>query len=181
VAKLFNGHKKQIYIINEKMRAELDFIRQALNDDSGISFEVPSISFIIPKTPTASLFGDSSLLSCGGYSTDLRVWRYLPLLDKIVQRTLLHLKNNEDETFISINCLEYVTKIINYCASLTAFLESKITDDPHPVVLCFTDNISAKNKKLMITFRIQKNQQNGRSITFVADVKHPHICPVRSA
>jgi hypothetical protein len=113
VAKLFNGHKKQIYIINEKMRAELDFIRQALNDDSGISFEVPSISFIIPKTPTASLFGDSSLLSCGGYSTDLRVWRYLPLLDKIVQRTLLHLKNNEDETFISINCLEYVTKIIN--------------------------------------------------------------------
>ena len=104
-----------------------------------------------------------------------------PTPDKIVQRTLLHLKNNEDETFISINCLKYVTIIINYCASLTAFLESKITDDPHPVVLCFTDNISAKNKKLMITFRIQKNQQNGRSITFVPDVKHPHICPVRSA
>jgi hypothetical protein len=34
VAKLVNGHK-QIYIINETMRAELDFIRQALNDDSG--------------------------------------------------------------------------------------------------------------------------------------------------
>ena len=62
------------------MRAELDFIRQALNDDSGISFEVP-IAFIIPKTLTASLFGDSSLLSCGGYYTDLRVWWYLPFPD----------------------------------------------------------------------------------------------------
>jgi hypothetical protein len=141
-AKLVNGHK-QIYVINETMRAELHFIRQALEDNSGISFEVP-IAFIIPKTPTASLFGDSSLLSCGGYSTDLRVWWYLPFPDKIVQQTLLHLKNNADETFISINCLEYVTIIINYCASLTAFLERKITDDPHPVVLCVTDNISAK-------------------------------------
>jgi hypothetical protein len=125
------------------MRAELDFIQQASKDDLGISFEVP-IAFIIPKTPTASLLGDSSLFSCGEYSTDLQVWWYLPFPDKIVQRTLLHLKNNEDDTFISINCLEYVTIIINYCASLTAFQESKITDDPHPVVLCVTDNISAK-------------------------------------
>ena len=53
-------------------------------------------------------------------------------------------RDNADEIFISINCLEYVTIIINYCASLTAFLERKITDDPHPVVLCVTDNISAK-------------------------------------
>jgi hypothetical protein len=135
-AKLVNGHT-QIYIFNETMRAESDFIRQALKDDSGISFEVP-IAFMIPKTPMASLFGDSSLLSCGGYSTDLRVWWYLPFPDKIVQRTLLHLKNNMDKTFISINCLKYVTIIINYCASLTVFLESNITDDPHLVVLCVT-------------------------------------------
>jgi hypothetical protein len=32
----------------------------------------------------------------------------------------------------------------NYCASLTAFVESKMTDDPRPLVLCVTDNISAK-------------------------------------
>jgi hypothetical protein len=31
-------------------------------------------------------------------------------------------------------------------------------------------------KKLKITFRIQKNRQNGQSITFVADDKHPQIC-----
>ncbi len=33
-------------------------------------------------------------------------------------------------------------------------------------------------KKLKITFRIQKNCQNGQSITFVAYDKHPQICPV---
>ena len=92
----------------------------------------------------ASLFGDSSLLSCGGYSTTLRLWWYMPFPDKILQQTLLHLANNEDETFISINCLKYVTVIINYCASLTAFVKSKMTNDPHPLVLCVTDNISAQ-------------------------------------
>jgi hypothetical protein len=39
-AKLVNGHK-QAYVINKTMRAELDFILQALQEDSGIDFEVP--------------------------------------------------------------------------------------------------------------------------------------------
>ena len=69
VTKLVNSHK-QIYIINKTMKAELDFIRNALKDDLGISFEVP-IAFIIPRTPPASLFSDSSLLSCGRYLTAL--------------------------------------------------------------------------------------------------------------
>jgi hypothetical protein len=58
---------------------------------------------------------------------------------------LLHLSNNESDTFISINCLEYVTIIINYCAAITALLETQINNDPHLTVLCVTDNISAKN------------------------------------
>jgi hypothetical protein len=36
-AKMVN-HFKQVYVINETMRAEIDFIRQALREDSGISF-----------------------------------------------------------------------------------------------------------------------------------------------
>ena len=54
------------------------------------------------------------------------------------------MRNNEDETFISINCLKYVTIIINYCAAISAVLKDKDITDPHPVVLCVTDNISAK-------------------------------------
>jgi hypothetical protein len=45
-AKLVNSHK-QDYLINETMQAELEFIWQAITDDSGIVFDVP-IVFIIP-------------------------------------------------------------------------------------------------------------------------------------
>jgi hypothetical protein len=41
-----------------------------------------------------------------------------------------------------------VTIIINYCAAITALLERQVTIDPHPVVLCITDNISVKNLTL---------------------------------
>jgi hypothetical protein len=54
------NHHKQVYVINETMQGEIDFIQQAFRDDSEILFEVP-LAFIIPTTPTASLFGDSSL------------------------------------------------------------------------------------------------------------------------
>ncbi len=56
----------------------------------------------------------------------------------------MHLKNNSEQNFISINVLEYVTVILNYCGALTAYLEDTMNEDPHPVVLCVTDNISAK-------------------------------------
>ena len=102
-AKMVNS-QKQVYVINETMHAKLNFIRQALEGDSGILFEV-AMAFIIPRTPRASLFRDSSLLACGGYSTALQIWWYTSFPDETVQQTLLHLSNNEDETFISINCL----------------------------------------------------------------------------
>ena len=35
-------------------------------------------------------------------------------------------------------------------------------------------------RKLKVTFRIQKNRQNGQSITLVADDAHPDICPVQA-
>ncbi len=57
----------------------------------------------------------------------------------------MYLKDNKDECFISINYLEYFTIIMNYCASLLVFETQKINDDPHPVVLCVTDNTSALN------------------------------------
>jgi hypothetical protein len=114
-----------------------------LQEDSQISFEAP-IAFIIPRTPSACLFGDSSLTSCGGYSTDLHFWWFVPFPNEIIARTLMHLKNNSEQNFISINVLEYVTVILNYCGALTAYLEDTMNEDPHPVVLCVTDNISAK-------------------------------------
>ncbi len=75
---------------------------------------------------------------------------------EVLKRMLLHLKDNSNESFISINCLKYVTIIINYCASLVAFDTQKVSNYPYLVVLCVTNNTSALNwtphtsKKLII-------------------------------
>jgi hypothetical protein len=58
------------------MQEELDFIRQALQEDLGIDIET-LIAFIIPRIPTALLVGDSLLQSCGGYSFELKIWWYV--------------------------------------------------------------------------------------------------------
>jgi hypothetical protein len=126
------------------MREELSFIASALNPDSGIKFETP-IAHLIPRTPTVSTIGNSPLLAFGGYSITLKFWWHLTFPKEIVERTLLHLKDNLDKNFISINCLEYVTIIIAYCAALTSLGSNKFNDDPHPVILCITNNTSTLN------------------------------------
>ena len=78
----------------------------------------------------------------------------------MVERTLLHLKNNSNEKFILINCLKYFTMIVNYCASLLVFSSKKINDDPHPVILCVTDNTSALNW----TLHTSKKSRIGRAL-----------------
>jgi hypothetical protein len=49
------------------------------------------------------------------------------------------------------------------------------------VVTHSLDGLADPPKKMKLTSRVQKNWQNGQSITFVADDKHQHICPVRVA
>ena len=130
--------------MNSTMQDELMFLAEALKPDSGINFKTP-IAHLIPRIPTASIVGDSSLLACGGYSVTLKFWWHFSFPDEVVKKTLLHLKDNSDKAFISINCLKYFTIIVNYCASLVVFATRKVNNDPHPVVLCVTDNMSALN------------------------------------
>jgi hypothetical protein len=92
----------------------------------------------------STLYGDGSLRACIRYS--------LSFSNEIVQRTPIHLEDNKDRTSIWINCLEYVTIIINYFAVITALLDSAISNDPHSVVLCVKDNVSAK-KLTINTFK----------------------------
>jgi hypothetical protein len=44
-------------------------------------------------------------------------------------------ENKKDQTFISINCLECITIIINYGAALTNFYKDSISNDPNPITL----------------------------------------------
>ncbi len=88
--------------------------------DSGIKFETP-IALLIQRTPTALIIGDSSLLACGGNLITFEFWWHLSFPMEVVEGTLLHFKDNSDKSFILINCLEFVTIILNYCASLAVF------------------------------------------------------------
>jgi hypothetical protein len=157
-AKMVNKHGHQ-YLVNATMRDELDFSSHALSPDSGIKFKTP-IAHLIARIPTALIIGDSSLIACGGYSITLGFWWHLLLPEAVVERTLLHLKDNSNKRFISINCLEYVTVILNYCASLVAFASRKVNNNPHPVVLCVTDNTSTLNW----TLHTSKKSPIGRSL-----------------
>jgi len=158
-AKMIHNCKRE-FNINQSMRQEIDWFRQALDPDNNFKFESP-IAHIIKKTPLGQMFGDSSLRAAGGFSLTLKVWWNIFFPDTIVERTLLYLSNNKDEKFISINCLEFITVIINYCAALTA-MRHKVytTDDPYPVILMVTDNQSALNW----TLRTSKASPIGRAL-----------------
>jgi hypothetical protein len=57
------------------------------------------------------------------------------------------------------------------------FDKDGVTINVHPL----SEDTHTFPSKLRVTYRIQKNRQNGQSITLVADNIHPDICPVRAA
>ena len=157
-AKIINKNS-HLYLVNPTMQDELNFISHAQLPNSGIKFET-AIVLLIPRMPTATITGNSSLVACSGYSIKLKFWWHLTFPKKVVEKTLLYLKDNLDTWFIAINCLDYVTIILNYCASLVAFATFKVNDDPHLVVLCVTDNTSALNW----TLHTSKKSMIGRAL-----------------
>ena len=150
------------YCVNPTMCEILNFFSHALLKDSGIIFET-LIAHLIPRIPTALIVGNCLLTACGGYSITLKFWWHLTFLPNVVERTLLHLKDNSDESIILINCLKYVTIIMNYCASLVVFASQKVNDDPHSVFLCVMDNRSALNW----TLHMSKKSMIGRPLVLL--------------
>ena len=95
------------------------------------------------KTPFATAFGDACLDAAGGFSFELKFWWHLQFPIAVVQCTLKYLKDNSNKDLISINVLEFLTVIIDYCAAYTVITTQHVTDDPHPVLLSMVDNTSA--------------------------------------
>jgi hypothetical protein len=135
-------HSPIEYNIVPLMREELDFFEEFLAPDSGVEWEAP-IAYLIKRTPFATAYGDACLHSAGGYSIGLKFVWWLKFPESVVKRTLLHLKDNRDSNLISINVLEYLTVIIDYCAAYVIVTTMDVTDDPHPVLLSMSDNTSA--------------------------------------
>jgi hypothetical protein len=124
------------------MCAEIEFFCDNLKHKSGIGWETP-IAHLIPRTPFATMIGDSSLEGAGGFWIELGCWWHIRFPDEIIQCTLLFKSDNKDGILVLINVLEFVTVIINYCAALHIFRTINVTEDPHPVLLNITDNASA--------------------------------------
>ena len=135
-------HCKFQHNILPSMREEIDFFEEALKRHSGITWESP-IAFLIKRTPFATTFGDACLDAGGGYSMKMKFWWHIRFPDQIIRRTLRYLSNNSDKNLISINVLEFVVVIINYCGALTLITTERFTSDPHPVLLNIVDNTSA--------------------------------------
>jgi hypothetical protein len=130
------------YNISKSMRQELEFFRKKLLPNSGNNWESP-IAHIIPRMPTFITYGDSCLKEPGGYSLSLDFWWHLPFPEEVKLGTLLHKQDNADGRLISINVLEFVTVIINYCSSPHMVLSTNPTNNPYPVLLNITHNVSA--------------------------------------
>jgi hypothetical protein len=130
------------YNINKTMHYKIEFFRNKLKPDSGIEWEMP-IAHLIPRTPFATTIGDSLLEGAGGFSTTLGFWWQICYPDEVVQHTLQFKTNNDNGMLMLINVLEFVTVIINYCATLHVVWTSPVTNDPHPVIVNITDNSSA--------------------------------------
>jgi len=136
-------HTKFQYNINKTMHQEIEFFREKLLPELNIAWETP-IAHIIPRTtPTFTSFGDSCLEGAGGYCISLGICWHIPFPEAVIQRTLKHKKDNKDGLLISINVLEFITVIINYCAALHFVTTTSATDDPYPVLLNVTNNTSA--------------------------------------
>jgi hypothetical protein len=140
-AKLVHQSRCQ-YNITKPMRKEKEFFREKLLPTSEICWESP-IAHVISRMPTFTTFGDSCLKGAGGYSLSLGFWWHLPLPEEVKLPRLLHKRDNADGLLISINVLEFVTVIINYCAALHTVLTKNPTSDPYPVLLNVIDNASA--------------------------------------
>jgi hypothetical protein len=135
-------HASYQYNINSTMRSEIKFFRGKLRPNSGIEWETP-ITHLIPRTPFATVIGDSSLECAGGFSVALGFWWHIHFPKEVIQRTLRFRKNNDAGKLISINVLEFITVMISYIVALHIVQTSTITDDPYPVILSITDNLSA--------------------------------------
>jgi hypothetical protein len=135
-------HSKYKFVIDLTMRQEIEFFQDKLQPSSTILWETP-IAHVIPRSPTATTFGDSCLKGAGGCSIKLGFWWHIDFPKEIKRRTLLFKSDNKDGQLISIKVLKLVTVMIYYIASLHVITRTNFTDNPHPVLLNVTDNMAA--------------------------------------
>ena len=136
-------HSNKLFCINKTLKQELQLITAALTS-SWIDTNRP-IGHMIPRDPSGIGWSDSSLDAAGGYSLDMRFYWYIHWPEQIQRQTLRYIKNNDNNTLISINVLEYAALIINYVAATHYYQTNPDPSDPYPSVLLYADNTTAES------------------------------------
>jgi len=136
-------HSNKLFCINKTLKQELQLITAALTSP-WIDTSRP-IGHMIPRDPSGTGWSDSSLDAAGGYSLDMRFYWYIHWPEQIRRQTLRYIKNNDNNTLISINVLEYAALIINYVAATHYFQINPDPSDPYPSVLLYADNTTAES------------------------------------
>ena len=102
------------------------------------------------RTPFSKSVGDSSCKGGVCFSIKLCFWWHLLKPQKLYCRKKVFVKNNSKGRLISINVLEFVSIIVNYCASLLALELDNPTNDPHPILMNEADNTSSSSKSWVL-------------------------------
>ena len=104
------------------------------------------LGHMVGRDPSGVGHSDSCLHAAGGYSIEMNFWWYIEWPESVRRQTLKYVKNDKNNTLISINVLEYAAGIIEFIAALHYF-KTYHTDktDPHPTVLLYADNTTAES------------------------------------
>jgi hypothetical protein len=141
VARAIYDAKSRTYITPD-IRTEANFLIHVLSNPNIYKWESP-ITHLIPREFNAELYNNACPKGAGGFSSDYDYWwtEIWPLF--IYQRTCLP---PTDSCFLSINLLEYAALIFGLAGAIVAWESLPTSSRPphHPVLLLWTDNMSAK-------------------------------------
>jgi hypothetical protein len=140
VARAIYDTKSRTYLTPD-IRTEADFLIHVLSNPEIYKWESP-IAHLIPREFDAEIYGDACPKGAGGFSSDYDYWWTVIWPPFVYQRTLLP---PTDICFLSINLLEYAALIFGLAGAIVAWESLPASSrPPHPVLLLWTDNMSAK-------------------------------------
>jgi hypothetical protein len=140
VARTIFDAKSQTFI-TPAIKWEADFLIHVLSDPITYKWESP-IAHLIPREHTGESHQDACPKGSGGFSTDSDYWWTVVWPQLIYLRTLLP---STDKCYITINLLEYAALIFGLAGAIVAWeMLPPTTRPPYPVMLLWTDNMTAK-------------------------------------
>jgi hypothetical protein len=140
VARAIYDSKESTYLTPD-IRAEADFLVTVLSNPDKYRWESP-IAHLIPREHDYESHQDACPKGAGGFSAVLDYWWTVAWPHLIYLRTLLP---TGDQHYISNNLLEFAALIFGLAGAILAW-ESLPADSrpPHPMVLLWTDNMTAR-------------------------------------